>query len=323
MKENFGLGPGAEFDRLRAVFAKLGARAGDLGDDCAVVRVGGATLVTSIDASLEGVHFQTEWLSLQEIGWRSTAAALSDLAADAARPVGVLATLGIPLDAGRGEGAAPRDPAAEIMEGVADAVSSAGGRVLGGDLIRSERYLVDICVLGTAARPVRRRGARAGDLLWVTGTLGAPARALAEFRAGRKPEPAVRTRFARPEPRIGAGRWLAARGARAMIDISDGLAADAGHLAAASGLQVAIDLERIPCWPGVPAREAAGSGEEYELLVALPAAFGERDARAFRRACDLPLTCIGRCMRGAAGVRLTANGNAAAPVTGYDHFTST
>ena len=199
---------------------------------------------------------------------------------------------------------------------------SVGGKVLGGDLVRSDRYLVDVCVVGTVDRPVRRRGARAGDLLWVTGRLGGSGRALAAFQAGRTPEPASRTRFASPEPRIAAGRWLGRRGAHAMIDISDGLAADAGHLAAASRVRIEIDLAQIPCHPGVAPRDAAASGEEYELLVALPTTFGERDARAFRRACDgLALTCIGRCVRGAAEVRLTEHGSVVAPVAGYDHFT--
>ena len=315
MTKPLALGAGAEFDRLRAVFATLGARAGALGDDCALVRLGKTTLAASIDASLEGVHFRTEWLSYYEIGWRATAGALSDLAADAARPIGVLVSLGIPGTERRG------DTAAGIMEGVGAAVQSVGGKVLGGDLIRSDRYLVDVCVLGTVERPVERRGARAGDLIWVTGRLGASARALAEFQAGREPESALRARFARPEPRIRAGRWLARRGARAMIDVSDGLAADAGHLAAASRVRIDIDLERIPSHPGIAPREAAGSGEEYELLVALPASFGERAARAFSRACGgLPLTCIGRCVRGAAEVRLLERGSRVAPVAGYDHF---
>src|SRR2546426_8467866 len=83
------LGPGGEFDRLRAIFARLGAAARDLGDDAALVRLGGTTLAVSIDLSLEGVHFRTDWLSFKDIGWRATAAALSDLAAEGARPIGV------------------------------------------------------------------------------------------------------------------------------------------------------------------------------------------------------------------------------------------
>ena len=104
-----------------------------------------------------------------------------------------------------------------------------------------------------------------------------------------------------------------------MIDISDGLAGDAGHLAAASGVGIEIELERIPRWPGVTPLAAARSGEEYELLVALPRSFGTAGARAFRRATGLPLTRIGRCASGR-GLRLTDNGRSIVPPRGFDHF---
>jgi len=311
-----GWGGGGEFDLLRAVFARLGGAGRALGDDCALLRVGGETLAVSIDLSLEGVHFRTDWLSFAEIGWRATAAALSDLAADGAEPLGVLVSLGLPGRAGAGTA---RERAVALMGGVGAAARSAGAAVLGGDLVRAPRHLVDVCAVGRARRPVRRAGARPGDGVWVTGRLGGPALALAALRAGRPLRGALRARFARPAPRIAAGRWLARHGARAMIDVSDGLAADADHLAAASGVLVEIAVDRVPRWPGAPARTALGSGEEYELLVALPPRFGAHDAQAFRRATGLPLTRIGRCTAGA-GVRLVQAGRAVAPPPGYDHF---
>ena len=312
------LGPGGEFDRLRAIYASLGAVGRGLGDDCALVRIGSRTIALSIDLSLEGVHFRTEWLSFREIGWRATAAALSDLAAEGAQPLGVLVSVGLP-GTGRGRGQGRRDPATEIMSGVGAATRSVGARVLGGDLVRSSRYLVDVCVLGLAARPVRRSGAHAGDGLWVTGQLGGAALALAALRAGRRLAAAVRRRFARPVPRIAAGVWLARRGAHAMIDVSDGLASDAGHVAAASGVRIEIELGGMPCWPGVTPRAAVRSGEEYELLVALSPRFGERDARAFRRATGLRLTRIGRCVAGR-GIGMTDHGRPTTPPAGFDHF---
>ena len=315
---HLALGAGGEFDRLRAIFRALGRGARDLGDDCALLRLGRTTLALSIDASLEGVHFRTEWLSFREIGWRGGAAALSDLAAEGARPLGVLVSLGLPR--GRGtRGGGRVDPAAEIMRGVAAVTKSVGARVLGGDLTRSCRYLVDVCAIGTVDRPVRRSGARPGDGLWVTGRLGGAGLGLARLRAGRRVAAAVRRRFARPQPRIAAGRWLARRGARAMIDLSDGLAGDAGHLAAASRVRVALELERIPCWPGVAPRAAARSGEEYELLVALPRRFGAREARAFRAVTGLALTRIGACSAGR-GVRMTDRGRGMPAPPGFDHF---
>jgi thiamine-monophosphate kinase len=309
------LGAGGEFDRLRAIFARLGPAARDLGDDCALVSVAGKTLAISIDLSLEGVHFRTDWLSFREIGWRATAAALSDLAADGAQPLGVLVSLGVPGNRQRLSGNA----SLEIMAGVGAAARSVGAHVLGGDLVRSPRYLVDVCALGLVPRPVRRNGARPGDRLWVTGRLGGAGRALHALQAGQRLEPVLRRRFARPVPRIAAGSWLARHGARAMIDISDGLAGDAGHIAAASGVAIAIELERVPCWPGVTARDALASGEEYELLVALPRGFQESDARAFRRATRLPLTRIGTCTSGRE-VRITDNGRQIAAPRGFDHF---
>ena len=311
------LGAGGEFDLLRAVFRRLGAAASGLGDDCALIQIGRRTLALSIDLSLEGVHFRTDWLSFQEIGWRAAAGALSDLAAEGAQPIGILVSLGVPGNGRRHPGNA--SPAVGIMAGVGAAAKSVGARVLGGDLVRSPRYLVDVCVLGIAPRPVRRGGARPGDGVWVTGRLGGAGLALERVRARRRLPPALRRRLARPAPRIAAGVWLARRGARAMIDLSDGLAGDAGHLAAASGVRVAIELARVPCWPGVTPLAAARSGEEYELLVALPRTFGAADARAFRRATNLPLTRVGRCLAGR-GLLMTDAGRPITPPAGFDHF---
>jgi len=316
---NLRLGGGGEFDRLRRIFARLGGTGQSLGDDCALVRVGRDWLAVSIDLSLEGVHFRTDWLSFREIGWRSAAAALSDLAAEGAEPIGVLCSLGVPGN--RRRRSADAAPATEIMAGVGAAVKSVGGAVLGGDLVRSQRYIVDVCVLGWATRPVRRDGARPGDGLWVTGALGGARAALRSLVQGRRPLPAWLRRFARPEPRIAAGRRLADLGARAMIDISDGLAADAAHLAAASGVRVEIALEQVPRARGVDRYRAAASGEEFELLAALPSRFREPDARAFRRKTGVPLTRIGRCARGS-GVLVTDDGRPIAPPAGYDHFSA-
>jgi thiamine-monophosphate kinase len=266
--------------------------------------LGGTTLALSIDCSLEGVHFRTDWLTFEEIGWRSAASALSDLAAEGATPVGVLVSLGLP-------GAGSGEQGADIMSGVGAAAESVGAKVLGGDLARSEQYLVDVCVLGTAERPVRRAGAQAGDGVWVTGRLGGAALALAGYRSGTRPGGALGRRYSHPEPRITAGRWLAGQGATAMIDISDGLAADAGHLATASGVGLEIALERLPCWDGALPLGAAASGEEFELLVTLPASFKETP--------DFELTRIGECVRGG-GVRLLEGNTPVALPAGYDHF---
>ena len=317
------LGPGKEFDRIRAMMERIAEISGDeseLGDDCAIIPLGSRTLAVSIDASLEGVHFRTEWLDFKEIGFRAAGAALSDLAADGATPFGLMVSLGVP-DRGNAKGA---DPAADIMAGIATMANNVESRILGGDLTRAERYSVDVCVLGTVDRPVRRTGAREGDALWVTGYLGGAALALRGLLDGKRLPAPLRNRYACPEPRLAAGRWLADHGATAMIDISDGLAADAQHLSAASEVGIEINLERIPCWESVDAMAAIASGEEFELLLTMPPAFSDASASSFRAETGVHLTRIGTCLRGAGGrrggVRLLDNNKPVALPAGYDHF---
>ena len=298
---HLALAQGAEFDRIREIAAALGGRAQALGDDCAVVPTTGAPLAISVDLSVEGVHFRRDWLSLEEIGWRAAASALSDLAADGAAPLGLLAAVGMP------PGAADTE-VAELMRGIGAAAAAVGALVLGGDLSSAPVWSAAITVLGTVERPVTRAGARAGDVLWVTGALGGARAALRAWQRGESPPPSARIAFAHPEPRIAAGLWLARHGARAMLDVSDGLVGDAGHLAAASRLAVTLDLDRLPLAPDVVAAAradavappcfAAIGGEDYELLVALPPSFGDTDAGGFTLATKLPLTRVGVCAAG-------------------------
>ncbi|HKT58464.1 MAG TPA: thiamine-phosphate kinase [Gemmatimonadales bacterium] len=315
------LGPGREFDRVRRIAAALGARAVGLGDDCAVLPSSGRALVVSTDLSVEGVHFRREWLTLEEIGWRATAAALSDLAAEGAEAAGVLVALTVPAAAGDGDVAA-------VMTGAGAAADAAGVAVVGGDLSAGPAWSLAVSVLGWAARPVTRTGAQPGDGIWVTGMLGGPRAALEAWRRNESPDPLARSAFARPMPRLAAGRWLAEHGARAMIDLSDGLGADAAHLAAASGIAIALELERVPVAMaavpearrlGIPAEQfAAESGEEYELLVALPESFDHGLVQDFCHAAGMALTRVGTVMRGA-GVYARLRG-VDVVLAGYDHF---
>ena len=313
------LGAGREFDRIRAIAAALGDDARELGDDCAMVEPGPGSIVVSTDVSVQDVHFRRDWLTFEEIGWRAAAAALSDLAAEGAECVGVLAAVTAPRES------AERD-LVDLMRGIGAAARSVGGRVLGGDLSAGPAWSIAVTVVGRAGRPILRAGARAGDGLWVTGALGAARAALEAWRAGRVPSAAQRQAFAHPEPRIAAGRWLSQHGVTAMLDLSDGLGADAQHLAAASDVGLAIDLGRVPVSPAVGAAAgdepgavfAARGGEDYELLAALPPGFAETDAELLLRDCGVALTRIGSVV-GGSGVSLTLDG---APVhlTGYDHF---
>jgi thiamine-monophosphate kinase len=226
----------------------------------------------------------------------------------------------------------PRDTSekllSELMQGVGEAVGSVGGVVLGGDLSRGPAWSLAITVVGRANRPLSRRGAKAGDGVWVTGRLGGARAAVESWRQGREPEPEARRAFARPEPRLAAGRSLAARGATALIDLSDGLASDARHLAAASAVELRIELDRLPVASSAvksaqaagvsPAEFAALGGEDYELLATLPASFDDAGAQAFLKETGLLLTCIGQVLTGT-GTRLLLNG-AEVTLTGFDHF---
>jgi thiamine-monophosphate kinase len=304
------LGAGREFDAVRALLARWGDAAAGVGDDCAVLDVPpGERLCVSTDTSVDGVHFRREWLTPTEIGYRATAAALSDLAAMAARPLALLLAATVPAEW--------RSVLPELADGVAEAAAAAGAVIVGGDTTGGAVLSLTVTVLGSAAAPVRRGGARAGDRLYLTGRLGGPAAALGALERGDKPAPALRARFEHPEPRIHEARWLAGQGARAMIDLSDGLLADVAHLAAASGVRAVVDLERVPCVEGVAPRAAAASGEEYELVCALPHV---ADVAEFRARFGVALTEIGRVEGGAPELALYERGARVDLPRGYDHF---
>lgn len=314
------LGPGREFDRIRAMAARWKDRAHGLGDDCAFIEAGGERLAVSIDLSIEDVHFRRAWLTPGEIGYRAASAALSDLAAVAAQPMALLLSLGVPDDY-------PDDALFAITDGVGDAAGDAGALVVGGDLSGSEKLVLDCCVIGRAGAEVRRKGAKPGDRIVVTGVLGGPLAALTAWQAGRDPEPEARWRFVRPAQRHDAARFLLAHRARAMIDVSDGLGGDLGQLLAASGVGAHIDVGRIPVMPVAraaaerlgepPWRFAARSGEEYELLAALPPDVTDAElAKA-----PVPVAVIG-VIEEEPGLRASLDGGAVHMPGGHDHFST-
>jgi thiamine-monophosphate kinase len=321
ISSNTPLGPGTEFDRIRAIARVLGASARGLGDDCALLPDGDRTLAVSTDQSVEGVHFRLDWIGAAEVGWRACAAALSDLAAVGATPVGVLSAIMVPREA-------HEDDLLALTGGLGAAAAASGAAVVGGDLSGGPVWSITVTVIGRAERPVTRAGASPGDGIWVTGALGGARAALEAWRRGEPPEDGARAAFAHPEPRIAAGRWLSARGARAMLDLSDGLAGDAGHLAAASGVKLELALETVPVAAAaitaakrldIPVQQfAAEGGEDYELLAALPPEFGATGAREFEETCRIALTRVGTVKRGS-GVRAELAGRPLA-LRGYDHF---
>jgi thiamine-monophosphate kinase len=310
------LGRGAEFDLIRKLLADEGALPEEVlvgpGDDAAVL-VGGWVLST--DLSVEDVHFRRSWISDVEIGYRAGAAALSDLAAMAARPVGVLVSLAIPPGGGA--------DAEAVYAGIRQATRDAGAVVLGGDLSRSPGPLmVDVVVVGRAVDAASRAGAEVGDDIWVTGTLGASAAAVRLWASGMEPGGDLRRAFTHPVPRVTEALRLAERGiVHALVDVSDGLAGDAGHLAAASGVKVVLRTDRIPV--AAAARSALGDdaldaalygGEDYELCFAAPAGAVRGDDLS------IPLTCVGHVEEGA-GVWLDEGGDAPRLLErgGYSH----
>lgn len=320
------LGPGGEFDLIRSFLAGGPPPGADVlvgsGDDCAVLESG---WVVSTDSFLEDVHFRRGWMSFDEAGCRAVTAALSDVAAMAARPVGVLVALGL-----------PDVEAPSIAEGLRTGIRRACARarcpLIGGDLTRSPGPVVmNVVALGRADRPILRSGARPGDEVWVTGVLGASAAAVRSWKCGREPDPSLRRAFASPVARLEEARWVAERiRTTALIDLSDGLAGDMGHIAAASGVAIVLNPALVPVAPS--AANAAGSrrralplalagGEDYELAFTARPRSADSAATDFNRRFDLSLTRVGIVAEGA-GVRLEGEGadQFDPGSAGFDHF---
>jgi thiamine-monophosphate kinase len=319
-------------DALEGVLGAPGARVVRwLGDDASVVR-GRGYAVTSVDTLVDGVHFRSRQLSPGEIGHRAVASALSDLAAMAAPAGEIYLVLGLPPGTERADALA-------LVGGAEAAAEAAGATIAGGDVSSSATLTVTVTVVGWVADPgelVGRDGARAGDVVLVTGDLGAAGAGLAllEGDADGATLPAdtrasLHERYARPQPRLAAGRALSRLGATALIDLSDGLATDARHLARRSGVRLELELAQLPVAVGVadvaarlgrdPAEFAATAGEDYELCACLPDAALAMVGAQWSRLHDgrlPPLTVVGRVGSGAGELRWT---DASSPLSGYEH----
>ncbi len=322
MARTVRMGPGSEFDLIRKFVEDGGPWPSDVmigpGDDAAVFRGG---WVVSTDLSVEDVHFRRAWLEDREIGYRAAVAGLSDLAAMAAEPVALLLSV-----------AAPRGGSVDleaINEGVRVAAEAHGAAVVGGDVSRSPGPLfLDITAVGCTAWPVQRDGAEPGDHVWVTGSLGASAAALRIWTGGETPPAGLRTAYARPVARVAEARCLVEREVvDAMIDVSDGLVGDAGHLAAASGVSITLELGQVPVAPA--AVEALGQtealaaalhgGEDYELCFVTDP--GVVDESELLERFGLAVTRVGRVDEGDGIWLEDADGTKARPDRGgYDHF---
>ncbi len=327
------MNPVGEFERIRAMLAIAeGMEVPDevilgAGDDCAVVRPApGQSIVLSTDLSIEGVHFKRDWLTWEAIGYRAAAAALSDLAAMAARPIGILASLALPP-------ALEQSVYEQLTAGFVSCLESSGAVLLGGDTSRSPaQVMIDITAVGVAEKTIGRGGARPGDELWVTGFLGSAASAVSALQSGLEPDPVARQNFERPEPRCREAIWLAQRNAlTAAIDLSDGLVGDAVHLSDKSDVRVRIQAHRLPLDPSIERRMdsdvalalAAGGGEDYELLFASPPGVINQLLPEFRSTFGIELTRIGDIAAGEGVSWRDQTGGPTDPpaLAGYDHFT--
>jgi thiamine-monophosphate kinase len=322
-RRRIALGAGAEFDLIRRFVASQAALPPEVrvgpGDDAAVLEGG---WVVTTDLSIEDVHFRRAWLSDREIGYRAAAGALSDIAAMAASPVGVLVSLAAPRGAVDVEA---------VHAGVCELCEAVGAQVIGGDLSRSPGPLVlDVVALGRCAWPVLRDGAEPDDDVWVTGDLGASAAAVRVWESGGEPTPELRAAFARPAPRIVEARCLVEHElVDALIDISDGLAGDAGHIAAASGVKVTLEADAVPVAPAAVAAlgqaasldAALHGGEDYELCFVTDP--GAVDPGYFARRHGIRLTRVGRVSEGE-GVWLRERDGSVRRLErgGFDHWSA-
>jgi thiamine-monophosphate kinase len=301
------------------------------GDDAAITVPGGAT-ATSVDAIVEGVHFRREEAGLHEIGRKALATALSDLAAMGAEAGEAYVVLGAPPTFSEADFLA-------LLDGLLELASETGTTLSGGDVTSAPALTLAVTVVGHASAPERlvtRAGALPGDLLVLTGEIGGAAagRLLLDDPRLADSVPAstagpLRARQTNPTPRLRSGHALAEAGARAMIDLSDGLGGDAAHLALASGAAMQIDAGSLPLAKGLtevaaaagrdPLEVAVSGGEDYELLAALPANRLTEALNRIGEAAETSLTPIGQVKAGE-GVEIRLPGGGRLEAQGYDHF---
>jgi thiamine-monophosphate kinase len=307
-----------EFDVIRCLSDRLPAPPPEvvvpIGDDCAVVRFGDSLWVVAADMLVSGRHFK-EWATPEDVGYKAVAVNVSDVAAMGGTSRFVLAS----------GGANDAKTILRCMEGVMEACEEFGVYPLGGDTTGAAALTVDVAILGQLAHaPVLRSGARPGDLLAVTGELGASVAGLLILESGDPgPERLVRKHL-RPEPRVAAGRAAARLGARAMIDLSDGLASDVRHICERSGVGCRLDLDLLPIAGDTrgylrsagqdPEILAATGGEDYELLVAA----SQEVVEAIAAESEAPVTVIGEVTGG--GVVFLRDGEPLDNLSGWDHF---
>lgn len=322
------LGEFGMIERIRRVApSHPGLRLG-IGDDCAVTTLAAdEELLTTTDLLLEGIHFRRDWTDLRRLGRKCVSVNVSDIAAMGGEVRALYLGLGLPANF-------ESEALDELLAGVIEATAGYGAALAGGDTCRSPGPLL-LAVTAEGAVPrggaVQRSGARPGEDLFVTGCLGDSALALRELLTGRQPSPYLASRHFDPSARTGLGRALAVTGiATAMIDLSDGLLADLGHLLAASHCGAELEAAALPLSTAFAAALAAepgllelalGGGEDYELLFAAPSA-RSNDIRELAAAQGLDISRIGRLTLPEHGLTVKDRSGRPLPLRhcGYDHF---
>jgi thiamine-monophosphate kinase len=304
-----------------------------IGDDCALLQPKpNEHIAVTTDLSIQDRHFRLEWHPPEVVGHRTLARGLSDLAAMGARPLAAFLSLGLPaeLTISRQKKPSWLD---RFLEGFIALANICKTPLAGGDLAESPLATADIVLIGAVprGRALLRSGARAGDLLYVTGTLGGAAAGLAKLREIAPKKKSTRISIPQnlrrkleahfhPQPRLAQGLWLQQRGAAtAAIDLSDGLSTDLTHLCEESRLCAEIDTARLPIAIGASLEQALDGGEDYELLFTAPT-----NQRIPRRIAGVPITPIGRLVprrRGRPSI-LLRKGNITLPLEphGWQHF---
>ncbi|MCU1601451.1 MAG: thiamine-monophosphate kinase [Frankiales bacterium] len=255
-----------EFGLIAALTARLTQTDAVLlgpGDDAAVVATPGGRVVATTDVLVEGVHFRRDWSSAYDVGRKAAAASLADVAAMGGVGTALLVGLAAPADL-------PLQWALDLADGLRDECDLVGAAVVGGDTVAAEQVVVSVTALGAVDRWVTRTGARPGDLVLVAGRLGHSAAGLRLLRQDVTEGPLVDA-HRRPQPPYAAGPLLAAAGATAMCDVSDGLVSDLGHLAAGSGVRIDLDSAALHD-PDVTLDDVLSGGEDHGLVATVPAA---------------------------------------------------
>lgn len=323
-----------ESEILASIREMAGARSEkaevSIGDDAALYNLGTEGSLLTIDSFYEGVHFSLDYCSYKDVGWKAVSAAISDIAAMGGEPECAMLSIGFPLSPSEEE-------LRSLIGGVLESLDSSHCELVGGDVCRSPSgLLLTVAVTGTPPEsgPVLRSGAKSGDLIGVTGTLGDSAAGLYVLQAG-KTSPYVdyaglKSAHLRPQPRITAGGVLSEAGVSAMEDLSDGLFFDAGHICEMSGLGCLIDSSALPMSEELksladvsgadPYQWALFGGEDYELVFTASPELFEKAARLLASN-GVGASRVGEMKPDGFGVRvLDEHGDIFEAHGGFEHF---